>query len=164
MATTLYLIETRARRTYLCPACQQSIPKGTLHFRHDPHPRARIFRGEPTTHWCRECIRGSFPDSMDGITRRLRVPAVRVMSHSSVSGDLQLPLFNPIRIELVGIGRVLSEQLRTESSQIYRITPEQFEEFLCDRLFAMGIGREVELQMFAVSANSSCLFLSGLGR
>jgi hypothetical protein len=60
------------------------------------------------------------------------------MSHSSVSGDLQLPLFNPIRIELVGIGRILSEQLSTESSQIYRITPEQFEEFLCDRLFAMG--------------------------
>ena len=29
-----------------------------------------------------------------------------------------------------------------------------------DELF----GREVELRVFAVSANSSCLFLSGLGR
>jgi hypothetical protein len=138
MATTLYLIETRAQRNYVCPACQQGIPKGALHFRHDPHPRARIFRGEPTTHWCRECIRASLPHSMDGITRRLRVPAVRVMSHSSVPGELQLPLFNPLRIELVEIGRILSEQLSKESSLIYRISPEQFEEFLCDRLFAMG--------------------------
>jgi hypothetical protein len=75
---------------------------------------------------------------MDGITRRLRVPAVRVMSHSSVPEELQRPLFNPIRIELIGIGRILSDQLSRESSLIYRITPEQFEEFLCDRLFTMG--------------------------
>jgi len=135
MSATLYLIETRARSEYTCPACRRRISRGTLHFRHDPFPAARIFRGEPTTHWCRECILASDPEPKDLITQRIRVPVFRVIRPIP---DEQLPLFVPLRVELVGIGHILSEQLAKEPSLVHRISPDEFEEFVCDRLFAMG--------------------------
>lgn len=138
MGATLYLIETRARKEYTCPACLQKISKGTLHFRHDPHPAARIYRGEPTTHWCRECIFASNPGPKEFVTKRIRVPIIRVMRKSLLEVDAQLPLFALLRVELIDIGQILSEQLAKEQSLIYQISPEDFEEFICDRLYAMG--------------------------
>lgn len=44
----------------------------------------------------------------------------------------------PFHVELIGIGRTLSEKLKGDSSLIYQLTPDQFEEFVCERLFAMG--------------------------
>jgi hypothetical protein len=140
MSITLYLIETQARNEYICPACLQKIPKGVLHFRHDPYPAARRFRGESTTHWCRQCIMASDPGPKERITGRIRIPVFRVMGRQSpaVEAQLPLPLFAPLRVELVGIGAILSEQLTNDPSLLYRVSPEEFEEFICDRLFAMG--------------------------
>lgn len=45
---------------------------------------------------------------------------------------------HPLDIEIIGIGRTLSEQLIKEPSLIHQLSPEQFEEFICERLFAMG--------------------------
>lgn len=139
MSATLYLIETRARNEYTCPACMRKISRGALHFRHDPHPAARMYRGEPTIHWCRECILTSNSGPIDSITKRIRVPAVRVVRQVSHARDVQLPLFAPLRVQLVGIGQILSEQLTENPSLIYQISPEDFEEFICERLFAMGL-------------------------
>lgn len=139
MASTLYLIETRAQRNYVCPACKQPIPKGSLHFRHDPHPRARVFRGEPTTHWCRECITTSLPSPTDLITKRIRIPAIRVTNGLLSTGEEQLPLFNPLRIQLFGIGQLFARALSNEPSLIHQISSAQLEELICDRLFAMGL-------------------------
>jgi restriction endonuclease Mrr len=61
---------------------------------------------------------------------------VRQVSHAR---DVQLPLFAPLRVQLVGIGQILSEQLTENPSLIYQISPEDFEEFICERLFAMGL-------------------------
>lgn len=137
MSITLYLIETRAKNEYTCPACLRKIPRGTMHFRHDPHPAARMYRGQPTTHWCRECILAANPGPKERPTRRIRVPIVRVMPPSS-SEKAQLPLFAPLQVELIGISSILSERLFKEPSLIHQISPEEFEEFICERLFAMG--------------------------
>jgi hypothetical protein len=60
------------------------------------------------------------------------------MAQSSSAVEAQQPLFAPLRVELIGISSILSEQLFKEPSLLYRISPEEFEEFICDRLFAMG--------------------------
>lgn len=132
---TLYLIESRAARTYLCAACGGRIPRGTQHFRHDPFPPARIHRGQKTSHWCYECILASNPGRPDPITRRLRVPVVQVLSASN-SGE---PRVQPIRIDIVGVASALTKQLAGDPQLVHRISPEEFEEFVCDRLFAMGL-------------------------
>jgi hypothetical protein len=161
MSATLYLIQTRARSDYICPACQRKIPRGSLHFRHDPYPLARVYRREPTTHWCRQCILASDPSPQDPETGRIRVPAVLVTHRASqepvrelpplepipaphgtnrASRELvtQLPLWTPIQVEFIGIGHILSDQLAKDPSLIYSIKSGEFEEFICDRLFAMG--------------------------
>ncbi len=62
---TLYLLETRAAKTYECSACGAAILRGTMHFRHDPHPMARRHRGERYTHWCQDvfCSQNQAPNS-----------------------------------------------------------------------------------------------------
>jgi hypothetical protein len=93
----------------------------------------------------------SNPDPIDQIKKRFRIPAVRVHPPQADSASLfELPLpsrnsdqleiefLKPLRIEVVGIGAILSSKLAEDPSRIHIITPEQFEEFICDRLFAMG--------------------------
>lgn len=138
MSMTLYLIETRARYEYICPACSRIIPRGALHFRHDPHPYARLFRGQSTTHWCHQCISASEPGPKERTTGRLRVPIVRVMRRSPFSAQAELPLFTPLQVSFVGVGSILSKQFVKEPSLLHQISPEEFEEFICERLFAMG--------------------------
>jgi hypothetical protein len=50
----------------------------------------------------------------------------------------ELPLFEPLRIELVGVGSTLAERLSNDPPLVHKLTPNEFEEFICDRLFAMG--------------------------
>jgi len=40
---------------------------------------------------------------------------------------------------VVGIGAILAQKLAVQPSLIHRITPGEFEEFICERLFAMGL-------------------------
>lgn len=137
MGTTLYLIETRAQNTYTCAACNNIIPRGTRHFRHDPYPYARAYRGQKVTHWCRDCILASQPAAKDTITKRIRVPALRVLSQA-IDGPNVMRI-EPLRVELVGVAALLHKKLAIEPSLVHQLTPEQFEEFVCDRLFAMGL-------------------------
>lgn len=138
MASTLYLLETRARNEYICPGCQRKIARGELHFRHDPHPYARIYQGQPITHWCRDCILASNPGPKDSVTQRLRVPIVQITSQISPFTQLELPLFTPVKVELVGVSTILLNQLAEDPFLLYQVSPATFEEFICDRLFAMG--------------------------
>ncbi len=133
MGETLYLIESRAKTNYVCPACGKTIVAGELHFRHTPHPAAWIHRGQRGSHWCCDCISASTPDPKEKVTRRIRVPALRV--HESLS----LQSLQPLRVELIGIGKLLSEKLAVDPGLVHSLTPGQFEDFICDRLFAMGL-------------------------
>jgi len=142
MAITLYLIETRARNDFECPACRRRIPRGTRHFRHDPHPYSRMLRGHVISHWCYECIMASSPGPKEMITGRIRIPIVQVVSRpvSITAQDLQsdLPLFATAQVQLIGIGQILSKKLLATPSLVHQLKPAQFEEFICDRLAAMG--------------------------
>src|SRR5205807_7856114 len=106
MATTLYLIETRARQEYVCAGCRGRVPRGAKHFRHDPHPYAR-FRGQQTSHWCYECITNS-PSVRDSHQRLWIRPAKLVRAQAATRRQLELQL---ARVEVVGIGRLLAQRL-----------------------------------------------------
>jgi hypothetical protein len=149
MSITLYLIETKARTTYACVGCGREIRLGALHFRHDPHPFARQFRGQPTTHWCRECILASHPGPKELVTGRIRVPAVKVLGrplseeqHVALSegrrrtSDIQL--LRPVRVHVVDVSDALFKWLVEDPNRLHGLTPAQFEGFTCDRLSAMG--------------------------
>ena len=133
MGETLYLLESRAKTDYICPGCGQSIPAGSLHFRHTPHPAAWIHRGLRGSHWCNACISAAMTEPKDRITKRIRVPALRVSRQSSPDS------MEPLRVELIGIGRELCEKLIVAPELVHSLSSEQFEEFICDRLFAMGL-------------------------
>ncbi len=135
---TLYLLETCAAKTCQCAGCGATIPRGTMHFRHDPHPMARLHRGEKYSHWCRKCILSTDPGPKQPVTDRLYVrrDAVRSINRPDVAN---LPIFDPVRIELVGVGRSLSERIWGNPTLIHGLSPEDFEEFVCERLYAMGL-------------------------
>lgn len=145
MSETLYLLETRARKDYICPACQRRIPQGSLHFRHDPFPAARLHRGLRITHWCRDCILAANPGPRDWITHRIRIPIVRVIDRATekqpelpADNAVELPLVMPVQVQLIGLGRILSEQMASDPLLIHKISSDEFVELICDRLSAMG--------------------------
>jgi hypothetical protein len=130
--TSLYLIQTRARWGYQCFGCGKPIPSRTVYFRHDPHPYARMSRGEQRTHWCVKCI-ASAPGVRDQVGR-IWVKRSDV-AHIESPGAVQL---EQARVEIVRIGELLSARLAKDPSLLHAISPAQFEDFLCDRLHAMG--------------------------
>jgi hypothetical protein len=43
------------------------------------------------------------------------------------------------QVEIVGVGAILAAQIAAEPASLYGLEPGQFEEFICDRLNAMGL-------------------------
>src|SRR4051794_22091105 len=135
---TLWLIETKAKNTYECSACKRIIHRGTSHFRHDPHPYARMNRGEQASHWCHACILASDPGLKDTITGRIRVPAIRVVISAAMNPG-QLHLFQPVQIEIINVGELLYHQLSANPLLVHQLSPTSFQELICERLSAMGL-------------------------
>jgi hypothetical protein len=135
---TLYLLETRAAKVYQCVGCGTTIYRGTMHFRHDPHPMARRHRGEKYSHWCRDCILSAAAGPREQVTRRLFVSRNAIRSTGRPDA-LQLPLFDLVRIECIGIGYSLSQRISEDPTVIHALSPQEFEEFICERLYAMGL-------------------------
>lgn len=98
-----------------------------MHFRHDPHPMARLHRGEKYNHWCRKCVMATSPGPKEQVTHRLFVRREDIQRT-----DHQLSLFDAVRIELVGIGYNLSERLSGNPKLIHSLSPDEFEEFIWD--------------------------------
>ncbi len=132
MTTTLYLIKSRATRSYLCQACARPIERGSEYFRHKPHPFAWT-RGERPTQWCEDCITHT-PSVRDQVGRIWIRPATLVRSLAESRG-VQLELFQARAVE---IGGVLSSRLVGAPGMIHKLSPRQFQDFICDRLYAMG--------------------------
>lgn len=113
----------RARTWYECSFCQSPIEKGQYYYRDDPHPMAKRHRGQTARQICVHCIKSD----------------VYLVEQSS-TGQIELPfeLINPaVRVELVDVTKVLLERLRLNPDDIYRISHEQLEGLVCDRLSAM---------------------------
>ena len=130
---TLYLIRANAAGTHQCAACGAPIYRGRSHFRHDPHAYARFYRGETSIHLCVECVLGAEPAPPDKITGRIRMPAVQVM------GETKPTTLEPVRIQIVGIAPALVKQLASDPDLVYRLSATEFEDFVCGRLYAMGL-------------------------
>jgi hypothetical protein len=134
MAKTLYLIESRAARDYVCQACEATIAKGSTYYRHKPHPYAYTQRGERASQWCVSCI-AKTPYLRDQVGRLwIRPPSL--VRASTRTGDVQLEL---VHTHAIGIGRLLSERLVDSPHLVHQLTAPQFQEFICDRLYAMGL-------------------------
>src|SRR3954470_6129206 len=99
MSTALYLVESRAKRDYICEGCGKLISRGDAHFRHEPHPRSRMSRGEQRSHWCHACITGT-PSIRDQIGRLWIQPSRLVRAHADRRRQLELEL---ARVEVIGI-------------------------------------------------------------
>lgn len=99
-----------------------------------------MFRGHVTSHWCKSCIDSS-PHWLDQGSGRVRVRTTIPPGPPQLYGDKnQMPPFvEPIRIEVIGIGPTLSRYLASDPELVHQLSPNQFEEFICDRLFAMGM-------------------------
>lgn len=139
----LFLREHAARREYECHGCGRAIPKKVLYFRHDPHAFDAAFRGRRASQWCHPCIDGS-PAVFDPSTGRFRLRVVDVLPSQqfpqAVNPDGQRRLyFEPVRVELLAVGAQLVRHLLEDPEVIYKISPDQFEELICDRLTAMGL-------------------------
>lgn len=61
------------------------------------------------------------------------MPVLSIPHRAEESG-----LVAPFRVELVGIGKALSEKLAVDPTLVHKLSPAEFEEFICDRLFSMG--------------------------
>jgi len=127
---SLHLTKARARSLYVCTNCGGAIAKGTVYFRNDP-PFGSWLRGQQVSHWCRECILSSLPEAAE-LVGRFVVPAVRVVR----TGNDEV--IQPVCIELLPFAALLSRHIGGQPELIHQLTPEQFEQFICEQLFAMG--------------------------
>jgi hypothetical protein len=135
MANLLRLTKARARGLYFCSACKQHIPINSVYFRHDPH----VYYGHEDLgqHWCYKCIVVAEPRAADPQSNtKLWIPAVQVSNRSS--GPKQQRL-QPVQLEIIGVGKLLAEQILKNPDILNEITPDQLEEFVCDRLYDMGL-------------------------
>lgn len=128
---SLYLTRSHARAFYICANCGAHIARGSVYFRHDPAPYARWDRGHESSHWCHECIVASVPEATE-TSRRFIVPAVRVARTDSQT------VIQPVCVEFLPFSAVLSERLCADPELVHQLTPAEFEQFVCERLFAMG--------------------------
>lgn len=134
---TLYLILVKSRGTYLCKACDSPIPRGEHYYRDDPHPYSRTRRGLKAAQYCRSCIEGLGELRKEQVTSRIRVPEVLVHNRRKTGFDTSL--VQPLEIRIVPAAAAIVARLAADPSLLGSITPDDFEEFVCDRLFAMGL-------------------------
>ena len=115
----------RARNWYECAFCQSPIEKGQYYFRDDPHPMARYYRGQTARQICVHWIESDVYLKEQRKTGQLELP-------------FDEPLIQSVRGELIDVTQALLDHLRIAPEKIYRISAEQLEEVVCERLSAMG--------------------------
>lgn len=136
---TLRLDPFRATNTQRCESCGGAIRPDDTCYRCEENPLV----GSPSSScWCRGCVdrRANIRDGFGRIWIRKRrfeysTSCDSIDSSGSDGRGVNLKLY---QTKIVGIGRPLAERLSEQPELIHRITPEQFEEFICDRLCLMG--------------------------
>ena len=135
---TLYLIEAKARNNYACERCSIPIPKGSTYFRHDPIAQARIHRGEQCRQWCKGCIGAAKGGTYDKLTHRHWIPEICV-KNSSRDDEIREGLFALAQVQLYTLPDLLLAELIGDPDRVHDLSPARFQEFVCDRLYAMGM-------------------------
>lgn len=126
---TTYLRLSRAAGPYECSYCRKGIDRGDPYVRLEPFGPTRQ-SGAEVLHFCRSCS--------------TLAAWIQPMEERTIADDSQLilPFANhvkPTQIRLVDVTSALSSRILANPSELLRLTPPQFEEFVLERLCAMGL-------------------------
>lgn len=111
----------RARGFYECVLCQSSIDAGQYYYRDDPPPAAKQ-RGASVRYFCVDCVDNGHLDEqiqLEGDSLRRR------------------DFTQPVVVSWIDINPVVS-RLLLNPDDLLKISPDDLENFVCDRLVAMG--------------------------
>jgi Restriction endonuclease len=130
---TTLLRQTRAARPYECSYCGSAIGQSAVYVRLGPFGLIRQ-AGTEALHFCRSCsVLGNW----------LHDP-LQPHDSSSETDDQQLILpfaqhIKPTRVQLVDISDTIWTRILANPDELFRLNPPQFEEFVLERLRAMGL-------------------------
>jgi hypothetical protein len=132
-----YLRFSRAKYPYVCARCSAQISKGSPYFRDEPHPFARIRGQVETSKLCLACVLGekAAQDLLVGLGDPRQLPLGFELTKN---GFLKFPP----RVELVDITPQILDLLSREPELLWKLSPEFFENLVCDRLDVIGYGLE----------------------
>lgn len=136
----LLLRESRASKPYGCAICSSTILRRSRYFRDEPHPYARMFRGEEVRHLCVHCVEGLEAKNVLIKKRLLQTPRSR--DQLQLSLPFGEAVVRPTIVQLVGVTRFLEPQLLTDEELrqfLCGLHPEEFEKLVLDRFLAMGM-------------------------
>jgi hypothetical protein len=125
---------------YVCFICTSSIPKGAIYYRDEPHPAAH--GRQPVRHICETCVdiiqeEGSVSAT---VWRRHRIPpADGLQINLQFDGVVHEAIVRPTQIRIISATQPLLARLSENYDEIYHLSPNDFEEFVLDRLDAMGM-------------------------
>jgi hypothetical protein len=132
---TTLLRQTRAARPYECSYCGSAIGQSDVYVRLGPFGLTHQ-AGAEALHFCRSCsVLGNW----------LHDPLKSRDSFSQTTSDDQqliLPFarhIKPTHVQLVDISDTIWTRILANPDELFRLNPPQFEEFVLERLRAMGL-------------------------
>jgi hypothetical protein len=136
---------SRAKYQYECDKCSRTIRKGQDYYRVEPFPIARIKGLEKVQHLCLACVVGE--EQLEEIRQETRDWLRNYWIRETEEEYQQLPLWQneqiavvQTEVHVVNITTDILKALATNPDEIYNLTPMAFEELICNRLQAMGLG------------------------
>lgn len=132
-----YLRFSRAKYPYACARCSAKIARGQAYFRDEPHPFASLHSKAKTKHLCLTCVLGVeiAHDFLNSMSDHRQLPLGFELTSN---GFLKFPP----RVELINITPQILHLLSMEPEQLIDVTPEFFENLICNRLDLMGYDLE----------------------
>jgi Restriction endonuclease len=128
-----YLRFSRARYAYTCARCSTPIVKSQPYFRNEPFPFARMLGTAFTRQLCLPCVLG--PDNARRFLDTLSTSAQLPLGFElTPNGFLRFPP----RVELVDLTPQIMLLLAREPERMRELSPEAFENLVCDRLDNLG--------------------------
>ncbi|HST57531.1 MAG TPA: restriction endonuclease [Longimicrobium sp.] len=135
----LYLRRSRARSLYTCFICTTQIARGATYYRDEPHPAAH--NRQSVRHLCETCVEIIDEEGTHSarLWRRRPLPANDgAQINLQFNGAIHEAIIRTTQVRLISATRPLLERLTNDFNEIYRLNPDEFEEFTAERFDAMG--------------------------